>query len=144
MKLPGLTESTIRAGTSNGSYTRGAHYHNTGAVLSVKPNGKQQIEALVKGSDLAPYTVRIGYEQARVVYVECTCPYHAGSWCKHVVAVLLTCLHGTEQPDPDARLEALLDGLDREALVSLIKRLVAQDPTLMDRLEQVRSIDMAS
>ena len=104
--------------------------------MSVKPKGEQQIEALVKGGDLVPYTVRIGYEQARIVYVECTCPYHAGSWCKHTVAVLLTCLHGTAPQDPDTRMEALLDGLDREALVGLIKQLAAQDPMLMDRLEQ--------
>ena len=64
MKIPGLTQSTIQAGTSGGSYTRGAHYFNTGAVLSVKLLGEQQIEALVKGSNLLPYTVRIGLNRS--------------------------------------------------------------------------------
>ena len=144
MQLPGLSESTIRAGTSNGSYSRGEHYFNTGAVLSVKPHGANGVEALVKGSDLVPYTVYIGYEEARVVYVECTCPYHAGSWCKHAVAVLLACLHGTTQEDEKTRLMALLDGLDRAALVGLITRLVEEDPSLMDRLEREYTIGSPS
>ena len=139
MKLPGLTESTIRAGTSDGSFARGERYFNAGAILSVKPQGANRIEALVQGSDLVPYTVCIGHEDARIVYVECTCPYHAGSWCKHAVAVLLACIHGAAHQDTDAQVETLLDGLDREALVGLITRLVEQDPGLMDRLEQERT-----
>ena len=135
MTIPGLNDATIRAGTAPSSYARGEQYFNEGAVLMVKPRGENGLEAFVQGNHGAPYVVRIGYNKGHVSYVECTCPYHTGSWCKHVVAVLLACRNNSEIPETTA-LSALLDGMDREALVSLIHRLVHQNPTLAHRLIQ--------
>ncbi len=132
MEIPNLTTETIRKNTAGGSYRRGEEYFNTGAVLSVQQAGERQVEAFVKGGDVFPYTVHIQYDDAGITDARCTCPYHAGSWCKHIVAALLAYLHRAKQDEPRSSVAALLDGLDRDALVGLLERLVEREPELAD------------
>ncbi len=135
MKLPGLTESTLQARTTEESYQRGEAYFNAGAVRSLERSGARQVEALVKGSSPLPYTVHVRHDDAGITGATCTCPYFAGSWCKHIVATLLACLHASGPRQERPSVAALLEGLDRAALVALIERLLEHHPHLAGWIE---------
>lgn len=106
-------------------------------MLSVERRDAQQVVAFVQGSHHRPYSVRLRHDEAGLTDVTCTCPYYSGSWCKHIVAVLLSCLDDAEAVS--TAVSAMLDGMDREALVDLIERLAARHPDLEGWLEQERT-----
>lgn len=133
MQIPGLDESVIQSNTAEGSFERGQRYVQKGAVVDMQQK-ERKITARVKGSQPAPYTVDVHYDEDGITDVSCTCPFHEGAWCKHIVAALLTILERSEEGEP--AVTALLEGLDREALVYLVERLVAQNSDLE---EQVRA-----
>lgn len=134
MNIPGLDRSVIKENTAGGSYERGEVYVRNGAVNVVK-HVEGEIEARVEGSQYLPYTVHIEYDDGGVGAVNCTCPYHEGTWCKHIAATLMTVLERGADPESADSVRALLLNLDREALVTLVERLVEHDPALADRIE---------
>ena len=136
---PNLTEAAIRERTAGGSFERGERYFENDAVqhVTVHPDDGE-LEAQVQGSEALPYTVTVAYtDDGGVEEAECTCPYHAGSWCKHIVAALLAHLRDARQQETN-RLASLLDGMDRDQLASLVKRLAARDPRVVEWLEEER------
>ena len=134
MELPGLTAASLRRQAAPDSFQRGEAYFKEGAVVSLKRKGPGQVEAHVKGGQYVPYAVRIRHDDAGITDVQCTCPYHAGRWCKHIVAALLACLHPAGRTQPPVA--ALLDGLDRAALVRLLERLAERRPEWLDLIEE--------
>ena len=65
----------------------------------------------------------------------CTCPYDWGGYCKHIVAVLLTVLHGNEvtvKPE----LDTLLAGLTEAQLRRIIRAVAEDQPALIAAIEQ--------
>ncbi|MFP4228114.1 MAG: SWIM zinc finger domain-containing protein [Salinivenus sp.] len=137
MALPPLSKEDIRKHTAGGSFERGQEYFSGGAVRSLEQTGEHTLRAKVQGSDVHPYLVSIRFNAEEVTNVRCTCPYHGGSWCKHIVAALLKALSVDEVPlGEPATVADLTEGLDRKALVSLIERLVEHDPRLIDQLER--------
>lgn len=132
MQVPNLDESVIRENTRSGSFERGERYFEDGAVVDVQ-QGERAVKARVKGSRPMPYIVEINYDDEGVTDASCTCPYHKGAWCKHIVAALLAVLEGAAEDDERA-VTALLEELDRDALLTLIERLVADHPDLADRI----------
>lgn len=135
MKIPGLTKAVIQENTAGGSYERGEEYFERGAVRFVEQrNG--EIEAAVKGSHYLPYAVHIQFDERGIQAVECTCPYHGGTWCKHIVATLLRCLEESSEDEEATSVAALLDGLDRETVVAIVQRLAARHPELTDSIKQ--------
>jgi uncharacterized Zn finger protein len=137
MDFPPLTRSDLRAHTSGGSFERGEQYFSEGNVRSLKQTSDGTLKAQVQGSDVHPYLVTIEFDADAVQDVKCTCPYYEGSWCKHVVAVLLTVLEEGEVPaEEPAEVSKLVNDLDRSALLSLIERLVEHDPSLLDQVER--------
>ncbi len=140
MSLPSLTEADIREHTAGGSFERGQQYLADGAVHSLERTGEHTLRAKVQGSDVHPYLVSIRFNAEEVTNVRCTCPYHEGSWCKHIVAALLKTLSVDELPRGEpATVADLTDDLSRQELVSLIERLVEHDPRLIDQLERERA-----
>lgn len=113
MKLPGLTETSIRAGATVESFRRGQEYYDQGAVVFLARRG-DVIEAEVEGSQPEPYSVRVEFDEGGVTMALCDCPYDWGGWCKHIVATLLACLHEPESIEERPPLEQLLSGLDRD------------------------------
>jgi uncharacterized Zn finger protein len=137
MAFPSLTRSDIRAHTAGGSFERGQQYLADGNVRSIKQTDEHTLKAQVQGSDVHPYLVTIQFDADDVQAVKCTCPYYEGSWCKHIVAVLLKVLENGEVPAQDpAELKDLVADLDRSGLVSLIERLVEHNPELLDQIER--------
>jgi uncharacterized Zn finger protein len=140
MSLPSLTESDIREHTAGGSFERGQQYLADGAVRSLEQTGEHTLRAKVQGSDVHPYLVSIRFDADAVTAVRCSCPYHSGAWCKHIVAALLKALSVDEVPRGEpATVADLTDDLNRQELVSLIERLVEHDPRLIDQLERERA-----
>jgi len=135
MDIPGLTDEVIRQHTTRGSYERGQEYFEEGAVQHIEYNG-QEIHARVKGSYYMPYAVHITFHAGGVTDVECTCPYHEGAWCKHIVATLFTVLQQKGEGTPVRSLRDRLRTLDREQLIELIDRLAATDPQVVDEVER--------
>lgn len=137
MAFPSLTPSDIRDHTAGGSFERGEEYFADGAVRSVKQTDDHTLKAQVQGSDVHPYVVTIQFDADEVQKVKCTCPYYEGSWCKHIVAVLLHVLEEGAVPAEDpVEVTELIDDLDRTALKALIERLVEHDPELLDQIER--------
>ena len=137
MAFPSLTHSDIRDHTAGGSFERGEEYFADGAVRSVKQTDDHTLKAQVQGSDVHPYVVTIQFDADDVQKVKCTCPYYEGSWCKHIVAVLLQVLEEGAVPAEDpVEVTELVADLDHSDLVALIERLVEHDPELLDQIER--------
>lgn len=140
MSLPPITRSDIQTHTSGGSFERGEQYLADGAVRSVKQADEHTLKAQVQGSDVHPYLVTIKFDADDIQKVKCTCPYFEGSWCKHIVAVLLMTLEEDDVPaEESVEVADLVEGLDRSDLVSLIERLAEHDPRLLDQIERERA-----
>jgi len=82
-----------------------------------------------------PYTVSIAFDRDGVTEAACSCPYDWGGWCKHVVAVLLTCIHEPQKVGVRPPLRESLESLSREQLQTLLLVLAADDPNMADRIE---------
>ncbi len=140
MTIPNLTRDQIQSHTSGGSYERGQEYFADGAVRSLKRTGDHVLKAQVQGSDVHPYLVTIKFDEDDIRKVQCTCPYHEGSWCKHIVAVLLKTLATDEVPlDESAEVSDLVHELNRTQLVRLLERLVEEDPELLEKIQDERA-----
>lgn len=135
MHVPGLTDDVIRQHTTSGSYERGQQYFEEGAVQHIEYDG-QEINARVKGSYYIPYAVHVSFNPGGITDVECTCPYHEGTWCKHIVATLLTVLQQRGEGTPTRSLRDRLSTLDREQLIDLVDRLAARNPAVVDEVER--------
>ncbi|RME33346.1 MAG: SWIM zinc finger domain-containing protein, partial [Deltaproteobacteria bacterium] len=87
------------------------------------------------------YQVRITFDESGIREAFCTCPYDWGGWCKHIVAVLLTCARQPEQVEARQPVDALLADLDGDQVRTLLLRLVEHHPELTDILEaEVQSL----
>jgi len=140
MAFPSLTKDDIKEHTAGGSFERGQRYLADGSVQSLKQTDDHTLKAKVQGSDVHPYLVTIRFDADDVTGVQCTCPYHGGTWCKHIVAVLLKVLNSDEMPKAEsAAVDDLVADLDRDALVALIERLAEHDPRLLDQIERERA-----
>ncbi|HET9223717.1 MAG TPA: SWIM zinc finger family protein [Roseiflexaceae bacterium] len=133
--IPGLSETAIRSNTSPESFGRGYSYFEDGAVADVALRG-HTLQAQVEGSQYTPYRVNISFSQNGITSASCTCPYDWGGWCKHIVAVLLTCLHEGEDIETRPALGELLADLDRTQLQALLVGLAEHNPELADAIER--------
>jgi uncharacterized Zn finger protein len=144
MVIPGLSEALIRANTTPDSFSRGRSYYDSGAVVELTQRGNT-IQGEVEGSQYTPYRIQITFDQGGVTSATCTCPYDWGGWCKHIVAVLLTCLHESDEIETRPTLESLLADLDRAQLQALLLGLATRDPNLADSIErQVALLQLAN
>lgn len=144
MTIPNLTRTNVEENTSSGSFERGQEYLADGAVRSIQRTDEHTLKAQVQGGNVHPYLVTITFDADDIQSVQCTCPYHGGSWCKHIAAVLLKTLKQEEIPVAEpARLNDLVEDLSRDEIVALLKRLVRQDPTILDEIrnEHPRLVD---
>jgi Uncharacterized conserved protein len=136
MTIPNLTREKIQEHTAGGSYERGQEYLSNGAVRSIKRTDEHTLKAQVQGSDVHPYLVSIEFDADDIHKVNCSCPYHGGSWCKHIVAVLLKTLKQDEIPVSEStRIRTLTRDLDRDEIVGLLERLAETNPQLIEQIE---------
>jgi uncharacterized Zn finger protein len=134
MSVPSLSEVGIRQQATAESFRRGQNYYRQGCVVSLVQRGSV-FQAEVEGSQYEPYRVRVSFDEGGISEAFCNCPYDWGGWCKHIVAVLLACLHEPEAIEIRPELEDLLADLDREKLRSLLVHLARRDPVVADEIE---------
>jgi uncharacterized Zn finger protein len=91
--------------------------------------------AQCEGSNAPSYRLRIELDDGGVRSVSCTCPYDWGGDCKHIVALLLMYIHEPDEFSEQKSMNELLAGLEKDALVTLILRLMERDPDLYNALE---------
>ena len=133
-----LTEETIINGANEQSFQKGYAYYRAGAVHSLRQQALTGSVALIaecEGSSVPSYHLRVELDDGGIRSAVCSCPYDWGGYCKHIVALLLTYIHKPEDFTEQKNLANLLSSLDKDALVTLITRLVERDPDLYDRLE---------
>ncbi len=117
------------------SGSRGQYYYDSGAVISLWQRG-QNLQALVNGSEVKPYRVAMDFNQDNLENVSCSCPYDYEGWCKHIVAVLLTCSRQPELIIKKASLEELLTPIDESKLRKLLNHLVAKHPEIIETIDK--------
>ena len=132
--IPWLTEDRIRQHAASRSYDRGLSYYKSGDVLSVIKRGNA-IQAFVEGSAYSPYSILIEFDDTSLTDCLCSCPYNYGDFCKHLVAVFLTCLYNPEEVQERPPLEAVLDTLDVDTLKRLILKLARKNPEWFSEIE---------
>ncbi len=134
-RFPGLTEGLIRSNAAAEAFARGQSYAQNGAVHGLVQRG-MLLEARVHGSQYEPYRVEIEFDQGGIAYTHCTCPYSYGGWCKHVVAVLLTCLNPTLHIEERPLLEEQLASLARDELQAILLTLAEERAENLEAIER--------
>lgn len=135
MPIPNLTDAAILHQASPESFQRGEDYYRRGAVIEICQRG-QHIHAEVEGNSVEPYHIGLSFDGAGLTQVQCSCPYDYDGWCKHIVAVLLTCLRSPERIDERPSLEQLLDQLNEIQIQGLVQELVANQPSLLYQIDR--------
>jgi uncharacterized Zn finger protein len=135
MTVPPINEKTIRMNSNNSSYQRGQDYYDNDAVLSVWQRG-QTLEALVQGSEIKPYRVHVDFTGENINQCSCSCPYDYEGWCKHIVAVLLTCSRQPKLIAQRPSLEDLLTTINETKIRALVEHLVDKHPEIIDTVER--------
>jgi uncharacterized Zn finger protein len=143
MIIASLSEAVIRRQTTPQSFDRGEHYYGDGAVVSLVERGNV-LQAEVFGSQYEPYRVQVTFDEGGITDAVCSCPYDWGGWCKHIVAVLLACLHEPELIEARPALDELLSGLDRQQLRDLVLRLAGRDPSGVDEIERLIALSQTT
>jgi uncharacterized Zn finger protein len=134
MSIPNLSEKVLRRNTNAKSFERGRDYYQSGAVFGLTQRG-DSLYGEVEGSELEPYRVQLEFDDDGLTSTHCTCPYSFEGWCKHIVASLLFCLHQADEIETRPTLEQLLDHLDYPQTRLLIQELAAEQPALIDRID---------
>ena len=133
-----LTEKQIRERASDQSFRKGRDYYESGAIYNLARQstpGGVTLTAQCEGSSAPSYRLHVELDGGGVRSAACTCPYDWGGDCKHIVALLLMYIHEPDEFSEQKSVNELLAGLEKDALVALILRLVECDPDLYDVLE---------
>ena len=137
MDIP-LTEKQIRERASEQSFQKGQAYYKSRAIYNparqTTPSGVT-LTAQCEGSSAPSYRLHVELDGGGVRSASCTCPYDWGGDCKHIVALLLMYIRQPDEFLEQKSVNELLAGMEKDALVALILRLVERDPDLYDALE---------
>jgi uncharacterized Zn finger protein len=133
-----LREEQIARQLSSRIYSRALELYRKGAVANLVLRGKR-LTAQVEGFHDPFYTVVIDFDEQGVQHASCTCAYEYGNWCKHIGAVLLTCIRTPEKIAQQPPIEEVLEPLDTAALRRVLLEL-ATDPEIADRITLLAQI----
>jgi len=122
-----ISEQDIRAWTGETSFKRGLSYFNDGAIFQTQRQGNT-LKARCEGSGDEAYWVSAVVEKSVIRSSDCSCP--VGPSCKHVAALLLTWLHEPQEFEETEPPEDMLRRLSPEALIQLVLKMLALQPSL--------------
>jgi len=135
-----LSENQIHERASEQSFQKGLEYYQSGAILNPtwqSASGGILIMASCEGNSAPSYRVSAHLSSVGINSGSCNCLYDFGGDCKHIVALLLTYLHQPGAFTERKNATELLSGLDKDALIVLVARLVDRNPDLYGELEIV-------
>jgi uncharacterized Zn finger protein len=130
--MTNLTESTLRTYASAQSFERGLSYYRSGAIYNTIRQGNLLL-ADCAGSDI--YHLRVNLDEGGIQSASCTCPYEMGGYCKHLIALLLTYINKPDEFTERKSISALLENVDKAALVAILTKLADRQPELYNWLE---------
>lgn len=134
--LPTLTESAIRERATERSWARGRGYYEDGSVADLVWRAGE-LFAEVYGNSYESYQVHVKFSGDDIVHTDCSCPYDWGGDCKHIIAVLLTLMHGPGEIAERPAIDELIAHLNRDQLASLIGELAGRHPMLSEEIERI-------
>ena len=129
MQLPELTMDQIQERCTEQSFTRGVDYFYADAISNPVFHD-YTLSATCEGTDIDPYHVTVELMPTGIDAAYCSCPYDWEGDCKHIVALLLTCVHDPEtilSPEP---LFATLASEPSSSLLRIISELLKYAPEL--------------
>jgi uncharacterized Zn finger protein len=132
--FPKLTEAQVRKLATPQSFERGQRYFKDGAIVEPLLQGNE-VRAECAGSDDDPYELSVEFDKKGVAEMDCTCPYDQGGACKHLVALLLTCIHKPQAVRWLDSLDKMLAERGKEELIAIIKQMVKRDAKLLHVIE---------
>jgi uncharacterized Zn finger protein len=135
MNIANLSETDLRYHTTDKSFQRGEDYYQRGAVVDLCQRGNC-LCGEVEGNEVEPYHITIQFDAGGVTEAECTCEYSFEGWCKHIVAVALTCIRAPEKIHQRLALNELLDRLNHVQTQILVQELVAKEPDLLNQIDR--------
>jgi uncharacterized Zn finger protein len=134
MSLLNLTEASLRRQATAKSFERGESYYQSGSVVSLTQRG-QVLRADVEGSNVHPYCVTVEFDSGGIKTVYCNCEYCFEGWCKHIVAIVLTCIRQPEKIETRPTPDQLLTPLDSQQLRRILEKLMGDRPELIDTID---------
>ncbi|MBA3321542.1 MAG: SWIM zinc finger domain-containing protein [Pyrinomonadaceae bacterium] len=129
-----LTESLIRAGASDKSFARGQEFFRSKAVSRLTLRGNI-LSGECEGTSSPFYRVRAEVDGGGIRSADCTCPYDFGGYCKHLVALLLAYARAPQMFTVSRTPAELLADLSREQLLTVLVKLLDEQPDLSDQVE---------
>ncbi|MEM1116397.1 MAG: SWIM zinc finger family protein [Bacteroidota bacterium] len=134
-----LDRDLVRQHTTEKVYPRAQAIVEDGQIVEVVRRGNR-LDAVVWGSDVEPYRVRIVIEAGplgtdRLEAVTCTCPYSFAGWCKHAAAVVLMAIDVPGEIPERAALASRLDDLGADELRTVLLELDEAHLHLTDEIE---------
>jgi uncharacterized Zn finger protein len=129
-----LTETILKSLSSPESFTRGHDLYQSGAVFDTFRQGDILI-GKCEGSSAPSYQIHVQLDEGGIQEASCTCPYEWGSYCKHIVALILTYMHNPDAFIEQKNINELLGQLDKDDLVHLITKMVDKNPGLYSWLQ---------
>ena len=132
--FPSLSHAEIKKWVGAVSFQRGMNYFSQGAIIDPRLQG-QTINAGCLGSQNAIYRLQVTFGPSGIIATECSCPVGADGCCKHIAALLLTCV---ENPLMFKKVEDLSQTLEKRTkseLIEIILQMVRREPDLERVLE---------
>ena len=85
-----FTLEAVKREADESSFFKGKSYYRNNRVAGFSAittgNGKFEINAVVRGTDIYKTVLKLDTSENRLIDWHCTCPYHFGGICKHIVA----------------------------------------------------------
>ncbi len=125
-----LNLEQIRARATEQSFSRGQSYFKNDAIFDTVQRGNELQGFCEASSQPEPYRVQATLGDNGVLSASCTCQYGSGGDCKHLVALLLTYLNEPGTFEQHAPLQEVLASRSKEALISLIHKMIERHPDL--------------
>jgi len=127
--IPKIAEKEIKERVGVKSFAKGRRYFEDDAIYEARRT-ETTLKATCEGSYDNEYRLWIKFNTTGISEAECSCPVGGGGFCKHIAALLLTWNAHPEQftEVPDA--DKILNKLEKNELIDLIKRMLRFDPQL--------------
>ena len=136
MQLPELTLDQIQQRCTEQSFTRGVDYFYAEAIDNPVFHD-YTLSATCEGTEIDPYRVTVELTPTGIEAAYCSCPYDWGGDCKHIVALLLTCVHDPETVLSLEPLFATLASEPNSSLLRIISELLKHAPELVSIVQEL-------